>query len=270
LTKRQELDLFIERIDDYIESKYILADTKIVPVLKAIATSETLLALFKNCLADFDYEQAKKKYLVKSPYLSDDKGEFVLPQSSRDLLAFTFSFLLDVDSKRINLSDFISKYFYEDGSFAAGYSAFITSMIKPFRNAVKTLMEGVLDGKLEDPIKAVMQEERRKEREREEEQIRLQQEKELSLKAYGANVKEIREMLRLDKQNILSSKMNENAKNEMYLIIDMLVETLTSEDKDAISYAFTAYKFMVKAHPIFFFGKLKKIEDLVKGVLDAI
>ena len=270
MKKRQELDLFIERIDDYIESKYILADTKIVPVLKAIATSETLLALFKNCLTDFDYEEAKKKYLIKSPYLSEDKGEFMLPQSSRDLLAFTFSFLLDVDAKRINLSDFVSKYFYEDGSFASAYNSFITSMIKPFRNTVKTLMESVLEGNLQDPIEALMQKERRKEREREEELIRLEKEKELSLKAYGANVKEIRELLNVDKQKISASKMSDNSKDEMNLIIDMLVETLTSEDKEAISYAFTAYKFMVKAHPIFFFGKLNKIEELVKGVLDAI
>ena len=131
-------------------------------------------------------------------------------------------------------------------------------------------MESVLEGKVEDPIKALMQEEKRKEREREEELIRLEQEKELSLKAYGASVKEIREILNLDKQNISSSKMNDCAKDEMYLIIDMLLETLVSEDKEAIIYAFTAYKFMLKAHPVFFFGKLKKIEDLVKGVLDAI
>jgi hypothetical protein len=77
-------------------------------------------------------------------------------------------------------------------------------------------------------------------------------------------------MLRSDKQSILASKMNNDAKEEMYMIIDMLVETLTSEDKEAITYAFTAYKFMVKAHPILFFGKLKKVEELVKGVLDAI
>ena len=59
--KREELNLFLERADELISSKYILADIKIVNILKAIAGSETLIALFKSCLANFDYEDAKKK-----------------------------------------------------------------------------------------------------------------------------------------------------------------------------------------------------------------
>ena len=70
MTKREELNLFIKRIDEFIDGKYILADVKIINILKVIAGSETLLALFKNCLTDFDYSEAKKTYLVKSKYLS--------------------------------------------------------------------------------------------------------------------------------------------------------------------------------------------------------
>ena len=66
MTKKEELELFLERADEFINSKYILADVKIINLLKSIAQSETLLAIFKNCLTDFDYQQAKKKYLVKS------------------------------------------------------------------------------------------------------------------------------------------------------------------------------------------------------------
>ena len=83
MEKNQELALFLERADEFIDSKYILADIKIVNLLKTIVASETLLAIFKNCLADFNFEQAKKKYLVQSKYLSSDKGEFVMPNSSR-------------------------------------------------------------------------------------------------------------------------------------------------------------------------------------------
>ena len=34
MTKREELDLFVIRINEFIDSKYILADIKIVNLLK--------------------------------------------------------------------------------------------------------------------------------------------------------------------------------------------------------------------------------------------
>ena len=268
--KREELNLFLERADELISSKYILADIKIVNILKAIAGSETLIALFKSCLANFDYEDAKKKYLAKSPYLSEEKGEFIVPQSSRDLLAFTFNILMEIDAKRINLSDFISKYFYVDGSFASGYNAFITLMIKPFKNTLKELVESVIEGKVQDPIEAVLEEEKKKEKEAEEQRIRAEQDEQLAKKTYGQNVKSIKQILLNDKQKIKDSKIKEELKEKMTLIIDMFGSVIASEDKDAIIYAFTAYTFMAKANKFTFIGRVRKISKLLKGVLDAI
>ena len=50
MNKRAELDAFLKSTDELINSKYIIADIKIVGVLKAIASSQTLIALFQNCL----------------------------------------------------------------------------------------------------------------------------------------------------------------------------------------------------------------------------
>ena len=94
MTKREELDLFLLRADEFIEGKYILADVKIINLLKAIAGSDTLLAIFKNCLDGFDYETAKNKYLLESKVLSENRGEFVLPQNTRELLALIFNLLV--------------------------------------------------------------------------------------------------------------------------------------------------------------------------------
>ena len=54
MSKTEELQVFLEASEDLINSKYILADIKVVNILKAIASSETILALFKNSLMDFD------------------------------------------------------------------------------------------------------------------------------------------------------------------------------------------------------------------------
>ena len=270
MNKREELDLFLERAQEFIDSKYILADIKIVNLLKAIASSDTLLALFKNCLTDFDYEEAHKKYLVKSQYLSSDKGEFVLPASSKELLAFTFSLLVDFDAKNIDMGNFISRYFYVDGSFASGYDAFINAMIRPFVSAIKTLMESVIEGKLQDPVEALTEEENRRAKALEDERMQKEKEKELSLKTYGESVKKIKEILLSDKQKVRAKKLAEDKQEEMLLVIDMLGNAITSEDRDAIIYAFVSYKFMTKAHKFMFIGRAKKVFKLLKGVLNGI
>ena len=270
LTRREELSLFIERADELIDSKYILADIKLAAMLKAIASSDTLIAIFKNCLTDFDYNEAQKKYLVKSPYLSTEKGEFILPSTSRELLAFIFNVLVDIDAKRIDLNAFIGKYFYVDGSFSSGYDAFITAMIKPFKNSVKMLMESVIDGKLQDPVEALTEEENRRAKEKQEEEERLIKEKELLQKAYGVSVKRLKEILLEDKQKIRAGKLSSDKKDEVLLVIDMLANVIESEDKDAITYAFVAYKYVAKAYRFSFIGRVKKITKLLKDVINGI
>ena len=270
MEKREELNLFLERCNELIDSKYILADVKIANVLKSIALSNTLLALFKNCLTDFDFVEAQKKYLVKSQFLSSDKGEFILPPSSRELLAFIFNILVDMDAKRTDISAFISKYFFVDGSFASAYDAFISSMIKPFKNSVKMLMESVIDGTLQDPVEALNEEENRREQEKKKQQQLDEKEKELLAKAYGKSLKEIKDLLVQDKQTVRASRLNDAVKEEILLIIDMLANVLESEDKEAINYAFVSYKYMAKSKKLLFARRIKKIQTLLKDVINGI
>lgn len=267
MKKSEELQFFLEKADELACSKYILSEIKIVNLLKAISASETLLAIFKNCLINFDIEEAKKKYFVKSKYLTGDKGEFILPNNSRELLALVFNVLVEIDAKQINFPEFLSKYFYEDGSFSASYSAFINSMIKPFRNSVKVLMECVIDGSLEDPIDAIVREEERRAGLEIERQKREKLEAELMKKSYGASVKKIKEYLLSDKQKVKNSKLKDQVKEELTLIIDMLANVIESEDKDAIYYAFVSYKYCTKAHKIMFRARVRKIKKLLKDVL---
>ena len=267
MTKREELDLFLLRADELILSQYILADIKIVNLLKSIASSETLLALFKNCLTDFDYRKASKKYLVKSS-IADGKGEFITPPSSKELLAFIFNVLMDIDAGRIKLTEFLDVYFYEDGSAYSGYQSFLRAMIVPFKNSVKMLMESVMEGKLQDPIEALTEEEKKREEQAAAEKEREKRELELMGKARGGYIKELRAVLLDDKQKIKAKKPKEE--KELLLIVDTFANAVESDDKDAIEYAYTAYKYAVKTHRFFFFLRLKKVDKLVKGIINGI
>jgi len=248
-----------------INSKYILADIKIVNLLKAIAASDTLIAVFKNCLENFDYEKAKKTYLVKSPYLSAEKGEFVMPESSAELLAFVFNILVDIDAKRIDLTSFLDKYFYVDGSSYSAYAAFINSMIKPFRNTVKVIVESVIDGKIADPL-AEDKKEEQKPVKTEKEPEKKQEVKPVS----KTSTKKIKDCLLIDKTNVKNSRLKEQVKNELITVIDLFANVLDSEDKDAIEYAFITYKYVAKAHRWLFKGRIKKVEKLLKDTANEL
>ncbi len=269
MNKSEELNLFLTRIDEFIDGQYILADIKIVNLLKSIAYSKTLLAIFENCLKDFNYLDAKRQYLVKSKNLSDEKGEFVLPSSSRDLLAFVFTLLMEVDSREVNLNEFVNKYFYVDGSFSSAYSKFITDMIKPFKNAVKILMESVIEGKVQDPVEALFEAEQTQKQDRLNREQEQKSAEELSKKTYAESVNKIRQIL-LDDKTKIKAKPELKGADDMILIIDMLANAITSEDKDAIVYAFTSYKFMAKSNQFRFFGRVKKISKLLTDVYNGI
>ena len=269
MTKREELDLFITKSEDFIDSKYILADIKIAGLLKSIALSETLLALFKNCLQNYDFTKAKKAYLIKSNF-SDTRGEFILPKSSKELLAFVFSILLEIDSKKIFLNEFLDKYFYVDGSSYSSYNLFINSMIKPFSDTVKSLMENVLDGTLEDPIDAFSKEEQKRQKDAEEKRIQLQKEKEISKKKYGESIKALKEILIIDKKKVKEKNVSYEEKERLTLIIDMLANVIESSDRDAIIYAYSAYYYAVKSHKFLFFKRLTQTKKYILDIINEI
>lgn len=269
MTKREELVVFLDRADEMMNCQYIVAGFKLANLLKSIANSETMLALFKNCLAEFDYAVATKKYLVRSPQVVADRGQFIMPTNSRDMLAFIFMVLVDIDSERIEFAEFLNKYFYVDGNCSSAYDSFISSMVKPFVNAVKMLMEKVIEGGLNDPIEAFVQEETRRAREQEQKELSEKRENRLRQKNYGASVNEIRKMLLEDKQKIRNKKISEQEKNDITTVIDMFANVLDCEDKDAIEYAYLAYKYLANSRPITFWGRNKKISKLVKDVING-
>lgn len=264
MTRREELSAFSARADELIDSKYILANVKIVNLLKSIAGSETLIAIFKSCLTDFDYYGAKEKYFVKSE-INEDKGEFILPSSSRELLALAFSILMDIDAGSLDLGDFIGKYFYENGSIYESYAAFLKMLIKPFKVTVVNLMESVIAGKLQDPVEAVMLEEKKRKEAVEQEEAKAKKLQELSKKSYADSVNKIKKILVEDKKKIDGSSLANTEKEDITLIIETLANVIEAGESDALSYAFAAYKYVCKSHPLKFRGRIKEIaEEIAK------
>ncbi len=138
-TGRGQIDLFLHRCDEVMRSRFIIADTKIGELLKAIASSDLLYAFFRDITKDFDYVAAQKKYLDYAPYGSSRGRKLLFPEDPQEKLAFIFCLLVEFDSKKRDLSAFLQEYFYEDGSVYESFYAFTNQVIKPFRNAVKVM-----------------------------------------------------------------------------------------------------------------------------------
>ena len=139
-TSREQIALFLRRCDELMQSKYIIAGTKIGELLQSIAMSDLLYAFFRDATAHFDYAGAKRKYMNFAPY-GDAQKKLLFPEDPVERLAFVFCLFMEFDNKTMDLGWFLQEYFYEDGSFYESFYAFCNQVVKPFRNAVKVMFD---------------------------------------------------------------------------------------------------------------------------------
>jgi hypothetical protein len=131
-------------------------------------------------------------------------------------------------------------------------------------------MESVIDGRVQDPIEALTEEENRVAREKAEEEEMLKRKQELSKKAYYESIKKIQEFILKDKEKIKNSKKDDSVKEELIYIADMLANVIEDDDKDAVNYAYLAYKYTALANRRLFRGRVKKISALLKDILNEL
>lgn len=140
-SQRQQIDLFLEKCDEVMRSKFIIADTKISELLKSIVTSDILYAFFREITKGFDYIGAQQKYMNFTPDGSTNKRKLLFPEDPAEKLAFIFCLLVDFDNKTFDLGEFLQEYFYEDGSYYESFYAFSNQVIKPFKNMIKIMFK---------------------------------------------------------------------------------------------------------------------------------
>ncbi len=119
--------------------KFIMAATKIKDLLKCIVNSEALSQLFTEVTADFDYLNAKRKYLVACNDGVVTKRYVALPDNVGQRLAFIFCLLVEIDQDCLNFNGFLLDYFNEDGSYYASYHAFCDIIICSLENMISDI-----------------------------------------------------------------------------------------------------------------------------------
>lgn len=157
--KYSKIQQFINACDELIGGSYMLADTNIAETLKAISKSGELRELFNTATDGFDYPAAKRAYLRYPADAGAQHGIAYMPLDRKDILAFVFCVLVELDAGAMKLNDFLRRYFYSDGSYTASFSIFTERMIRPFRDIVRSCFpdcgkKGQLDtmGKRHDAV----------------------------------------------------------------------------------------------------------------------
>ena len=265
MTKQEELDLFIKYSDELIKCNYILAEAKMINVLRVMSASDTITRLLKLYLASYNYVQAKRMCLRGSSYGADNRGEVVLPSAPKDIFTFVFCLLMDFNNRKVNFMDFLTTYFYENGSPYESYVAFANGVLKPFQRAVKTLMESVMNGKLLDP--AIQEEQVMrviKNTEVPEDVDIYKDENFYNPYQEGNYTASIIACLAEDRITIENRVSQEDAiKREQIFVINAFQCAVKSEDRETMVYAYITYKYMSLVYKHMHFN-LKPITKILK------
>lgn len=112
--------------DDMVNSKYLLAEDRIIKILKTVALSTVLQEVISSALKGFDYGAAARECI--------SEGKFKL-STEKSHVALVFCILADIDNHKIYLNDFLRKFFW-DGDINSAYDAFCKTLIIPFKNYV--------------------------------------------------------------------------------------------------------------------------------------
>lgn len=220
---------FIEKTDELIESKYIFADARLAGMLKAAVLSPSVLQLMGSCLKGFDFE----KTFTESFSVSENdpqSAEYHAPPVTKDMLALVFTVLVKIDAGEIDLGAFMKTFFYGDGSVFGSYAAFTGQFVKPFRNAVKLIFDGLKESPSDGQFfpKGAM--------------------KARTLPAESAVDEEVlsvvRKLAEKDKSALLSSGMEESKLAYALEVLGGFLSALEESDKERIKTAFAGYMFM--------------------------
>lgn len=122
--------------EDLIAGKYILANIKVKALINSINSSEKLTDLVSHSLDGFDFGLAFRES-VTSEGLS-------LPHGDKNVIAYCFNVLYNLDEGTVTFLDFLSKYFASSKlSGGEEFKAFANTIIEPFKLAINNEYKNV-------------------------------------------------------------------------------------------------------------------------------
>lgn len=130
--QNNDLKQFNNACNDFLSGKYILANIKLKAILQSINENEKLTDIVSDCIDGFNFDDKFRESIIS--------GRIILPATDKDIIAYCFNILYNLDIGTVGLMDFINKYFTSDElSGGEEFKLFTNTIIKPFNEAINRL-----------------------------------------------------------------------------------------------------------------------------------
>ncbi len=146
------INQFIASAQEVCSVRYAFAESKISELLRTVATHDELYEIFRAACSGYNAAAEFNRSITKV----GGRSKLNPPQSQVKFIAYVFCLLLDVDTGKIALKDFLDEYFYHTNADEQ-YALFCASLIVPFRDITEYVFHNGTDGYDEDADTAATQ-----------------------------------------------------------------------------------------------------------------
>ncbi|MEG1536403.1 MAG: hypothetical protein RR416_05475 [Clostridia bacterium] len=143
----RDYNMFLEKANAVINSKYIMSGNNINILLKYIANTPSLMECISKCNQSFNFNQELDK--------AGDKTIFRLPSSKKKTVALVSGILYSIDRRELNFNAFLMKYFNQD-DYEDSYKMFVKNIIIPYTEAFKDMLSAQSGDMEEEKIDSVV------------------------------------------------------------------------------------------------------------------
>ena len=245
-----EIAYFTDSVNTLIEGKLILIDKHIAQVLKCVATSPTLCHTLSETVQTMSYVTEFSRARV-SWTRSDGvvEARLKLPVDRNRMFAFVVCLLMEVDSGRRNILDFLKEY-YNEANNDLSYAKFAEEVLKPFKKAGETILSTI------DPEILNVENVEQAERYFKAEKIYIET---------GALQQVLKEIEQIS-QIVSALTLNKAEEYEFHAVTEYLTNALYLKNPKILSVSYLAYKNTVLRYAQTV-SHLQKIAELLTGVL---
>lgn len=131
--ENNELKDFNVSCDDFLNGKYILAESKISSILDTLDKNNKLKAIVAECVNNYNFSSAFGEAVGENGILS-------MPKDPKSIIAFAFSLLYNIDVKNINFYDFLTAYYnFDELNNMGSFKLFADNIVLPFKEAINNV-----------------------------------------------------------------------------------------------------------------------------------
>lgn len=130
----KELIPFNIACQEFVNGKYILADMKLLAILKMVEDDIKLKQLISSCIEDFNFNEVFKL----SVKLVGDVSVFNLPTEEKQVVAFVYCLFSAFKNKTISFTEFIKTYFSINNG-ETDISKFAKDVLMPFNRCLNNM-----------------------------------------------------------------------------------------------------------------------------------